>query len=406
MGNSILFTNVNLVDVKQKCILPNYDVTIKDGIIQSVMPHSNQVSALPSVDGTGKYLCPGLMDMHVHLAWDGTLADPVTANIQEGPYVAMIRALHYLQVYVSKGITVVRDVGCNNDVTIYLADAMNKGLAWGCQVIPCGSAITATYGHVPSIGRIADTDDEIIKAVRTIKNLENHANVRCQWLKVMATGGAAGPEDVGPAMYSTEQLTTLASEAHRLHMKVGAHALSEEGICACIDAGIDTIEHGANIPVSYMPKMKEQGTTWIPTLSVYKVLAESKGIVDDYMNAKAVKVCQQQRETFKNALAQGIRIALGTDAGSPNFGPHPSLFNELYVMNEYGMKKEDVLASATITPAEVLGIDQAKGSIEEGKDGDVLLLSGNPLEDLHVLETGLEQVYQKGRLIPPMFLPY
>lgn len=399
----ICFSNVNVIDVKNACILEQYNVVIAAGKIVSVTAQNEKDTGDMSVkiiDGTGKYLCPGVMDMHVHLVWDGTLADPLTANRMEGPYIAMIRALHNAQDSLRKGVTVVRDVGCNGDVTIFLADAMRKGLTWGCDIIPCGSAITGSCGHVPSLSRIADTDDELVKAVRTLKSLENHAAIKCQWIKVMATGGAAGPEDVGPSMYSYQNLCTVAEEAHRLHMKVSAHALSREGICACIDAGIDTIEHGADIPEEKMDVMREQGQTLIPTLWIYKVLAESKGIVDDYMNQKAKKVVEQQKITFRNAMDKGVRIALGTDAGSPNFGPHPSVYGEMYVMNEYGMSRQEVVKAATITSAEVLGIADAKGSIEVGKDGDVLLLTENPFDTLHAFETALESVYQRGKRIP------
>ncbi|WP_159445782.1 amidohydrolase family protein [Megasphaera cerevisiae] len=121
----VYFCNVNVVDVKKKRIIQRQDVTMKNGKIASLIPHTEKKIS-GAIDCTGKYLCPGLMDMHVHLVWDGTLADPVTANIAEGPYVAMFRALHAAQEYLCRGITVVRDVGCNEDVTIYLAAAMRK----------------------------------------------------------------------------------------------------------------------------------------------------------------------------------------------------------------------------------------------------------------------------------------
>ena len=106
----------------------------------------------------------------------------------------------------------------------------------------------------------------------------------------MATGGAAGPEEVGPPMYSLSQLKTIVEEAHRLNMKVCAHALSREGIMNCIDAGIDSIEHGADIPEEYLIKMKEKGLAYVPTISVYRTLAESEGILPANTVAKAKKV--------------------------------------------------------------------------------------------------------------------
>ncbi|MGE9927462.1 amidohydrolase family protein, partial [Megasphaera elsdenii] len=391
-------SNVNVVDVVRGEIINDVNVLVRDGIIADITEKQDVSGECGIIDGQGKYLCPGVMDMHVHLVWDGS-PDPVSSNVAEGPYLAMLRAMYNAQHSLRKGVTVVRDVGCNQDVTIFLAHAMKKGLTWGCEIIPCGSAITGSCGHVPSLSRIADTDDELIKAVRTLKSLENKATLKCQWVKVMATGGACGPEDVGPSMYSVENLKTIVEEAHRLHMKVSAHALPNEGIRACIEAGIDTIEHGADISVPDLITMKEKGITLIPTLWIYKILAESGDIVDSYMSRKAAQVVEQQKVTFHNAMEQGVRIALGTDAGSPNFGPHPNVFGEMYVMNEYGMDKVKVLQSATITAADVLGIADRKGAIEVGKEADVLLLNGNPFDDLHVFETGLEKVFQRGVLI-------
>lgn len=396
--NNLYFSHVNVVDVNKGSILNDMNVLIEKGIISAIAKGELQHDKAEVINGQGKYLCPGVMDMHVHLVWDGS-PDSVSSNIAEGPYIAMLRAMYNAQTSLRKGVTVVRDVGCNQDVTIFLAHAMKKGLTWGCDIIPCGSAITGSCGHVPSLSRIADTNDELVKAVRTLKGLENKATLKCQWIKVMATGGACGPEDVGPSMYSVDNLKTIVEEAHRLHMKVSAHALPNEGIHACIEAGIDTIEHGADISVPDLIMMKKKGIALIPTLWIYKILAESEGIVDSYMSRKAAKVVEQQKVTFHNALEQGVCIALGTDAGSPNFGMHPNVFGEMYVMNEYGMDTVQVVKSATITAAKVLGIENSKGSIDLGKDGDVLLLNGNPFQDLHVFETGLEKVFQRGLLI-------
>ena len=107
-------------------------------------------------------------------------------------------------------------------------------------------------------------------------------------------------------------------------------------------------------------------------------------------------VTRQQRDTFARAMKRGVRIALGTDAGSPNWGPHPVAFKEMLVMEDYGMSREDVTASGTITAAEVLGMADEIGSIDIGKRADLLLLSGNPYEDLHVFTDGLIRVYKDG----------
>lgn len=386
--------NGNVFDANNGEFLKKVNLKISNGIIESVggEPKDNEVV----VDCSDKYLVPGLMDMHTHMVWDGTSNNPGEKMSKEGSYVSMIRGLYNSQLAVRKGVTTVRDVGACDDVTIHLNKAMRLGLAKGCDIIPCGSAIMGTFGHVPAIGRIADTEDELIKAVREVKNLLTEAGEPCQWVKVMATGGAAGPEEVGPSMYSVSQLKAIVEEAHRLHMKVCAHALSREGIINCIEAGIDSIEHGADIPKEYLLKMKEKGLAYVPTISVYRTLSESEGILPANTVLKSKKVHENHKITFKNAYELGVTIALGTDAGSMNFGEHPSVAKEMLDMYNLGMKNSDIIKSATINCAKVLGIEKTKGSLEEGKIADIVILNNSPIEDITAFENGIVSVYKDG----------
>lgn len=351
------------------------------------------------VDCSGKYILPGLIDMHTHMVWDGTSNNPGKKMHEEGPYVSIIRGLYNSQLALRKGVTTVRDTGCCDDVTIHLSRAMRMGLASGCDIIPCGSAIMATFGHVPEIGRIADTEGELVKAVRVVKNLLTEAGEPCQWVKIMATGGAAGPEEVGPSMYSVSQLETIVEEAHRLHMKVCAHALSREGIINCVEAGIDSIEHGADIPEEYLLKMKEKGLAYVPTVSVYRTLAESEGILPPNTVRKARNVHEKHKITLKNAYELGVTIVLGTDAGSMNFGEHPSVAKEMLDMHKLGMENSDIIKSATINSARVLGIEKSKGSLEKGKTADILILDSNPVEDISAFERDINSVYKNGKKV-------
>ncbi len=391
-------TNGNVFDVNTGTFMAGTNLKVSG---QSIV----QVGGTPEagatlVDCTDKYLTPGLMDMHTHMVWDGTSMDPGEKMAKEGPYVAMLRGVENCRKAVKKGVTTVRDVACCDDVTIHINYAIRRGIIDGvCDIIPCGSAIMGTYGHVPTVGRIADTSDELIKAIREVKQLHTEAGEPCQWVKIMATGGAAGPEEVGPSMYSLEQLETIVSESHRLHMKVCAHALSIEGIQNCIDAGIDTIEHGADISPEYCQKMKEKGLAYVPTLSVYRVLGDSAGILPDNTVAKSRAVSARQKVTLKNAMEAGVTIALGTDAGSMNFGEHPSAPMEMLDMEAYGMSRKDVICAATINCAKVLGIDHMNGALEVGKKADILVLDRNPLDDLRVFTDGITAVYKNGIFI-------
>ena len=286
-----------------------------------------------------------------------------------------------------------------NDLSIETAFAVEKGWIKGSRVIPCGSAIQSIYGHVPSIGTIANTNDELLYAIREKKTMFVKKGIRCQWIKIMDTGGAAGLEDVGPSMYDLDQLRFIVHEAHRLHMKVAVHAVSQEGIIECIKAGIDTIEHGPDIPDEYLDMMKEKGLTLVPTLAIYKILAENKGVLSDFMVERSALVTRQQRSTFARAMKKGVKIALGTDAGSPCFGPQPAAFKEMLVMQDYGMSPEQIITSATLTSAEVLGMGEEIGAVEAGKKAELVLLGGTPYKDLNVFTEQLIQVYKSGKIV-------
>lgn len=306
---SILFKNVNVMDVRNGQILRDYDVLISEGRIESIRQGITQ-SADEVVDGTDKYLSPGIIDMHVHSTWDGS---EISEDLDDmyGPYQAFLRSVHNVEQSLKKGVTTIREVGSPKDLSFETAFVVEKGWIKGSRVIPCGSAIRSIYGHVPSIGTIANTKDELLYAIREKKTLFVKHGIRCQWIKIMDTGGAAGLEDIGPSMYDEEQLRFIVHEAHRLHMKVAVHAVSQEGIIECIKAGIDTIEHGPDIPDEYLDMMKEKNLTLIPTLSIYKILSENEGVLSDFIVERSAMVTKQQKSTFERALKKGVRIAFG-----------------------------------------------------------------------------------------------
>lgn len=371
--NSQWLSNANYLDVRTGKLVKNATIHLHDGLIRDI-GGAAPAGASTVLDCSGKFITPGLVDMHVHIVWDGGPA-PVRTMLDEGNYVAAFRGLANAQACLKKGVTTVRDVGCPDDVAIYLSQAIRGGIVQACDIVPCGRALQITGGHVPEIGVIADTSDEILKAIRYLKS------IGAKWIKIMATGGAYGPEEIGPVLYSEEEMSLIVRESHRLHMKVAAHALSKVGIINCIEAGIDTIEHGAVIPEAYLRKMKEKNLAYIPTLSVYKDLSVGHGVLPENIIAKAQFVVENQKKTFKTAMELGVNIALGTDAGSPGYGPHPSVLKEMLVMEEYGMERSAVIQSATINAATILENDRI-GLIEAGKQADLVVLENNPLEDL------------------------
>lgn len=389
--------NGSVLDVKEG-VFHRTAVKVADGKITSL--GADVPDNAETVDCTGKYLVPGVMDAHVHLVWSGITPDPMSETIKDGDYLNFAKGISNAEKSLKAGVTVVRDVGCNDDCTLPMAKAINTGLIKGCTILPAGGAIQGSYGHCPMIGSIANTKEQLIDKIKRLKgyNIEM-AIPPIHWVKIMASGGAAGLEDVGPCMYSPEELEAITYEAHRLNMKVAAHALSYDAISKCIDAGIDTIEHGGALTEELLIKMKEKDLCWVPTLAVYKELAAGKGIVADVIVEKATIVTENQKKAFAAAMKIGTKIIAGSDAGSPNFGPHPSVFKEMYAMNDYGMPAAEVIRCATIYEAEEFGIAEKRGSLEEGKLADIIVLDKNPLDDLHAFTENLCAVYKEGILV-------
>lgn len=389
--------NAHVLDVEKGTFF-SADVKIENKKIVSL--DEKAPDGADAVDCTGKYLTPGIMDAHVHLVWDGTSPDPMGDTIKDGNYVCFAKGVRGAMDSLKAGVTTVRDVGSHDDAAIPLASAINRGIIQGANILPAGSAIQGSYGHCPMIGFIANTEAQLIDRIKRLKGYDIEMSIPpIHWAKIMASGGAAGLEDVGPCMYSPKELETLVYEAHRLNMKVAAHALSYDAISKCVDAGIDTIEHGAEMTEEILLKMKEHGQCWVPTVAVYKSLVESEGIIADVIVEKAKVVAENQRKSFKKAMEIGVKIILGSDAGSANFGPHPSAYLEMFTMHEYGMPNADVIRCATIAAANELGIGTQRGSIEAGKLADILILDANPLDDLHAFTDHLYSVYKEGVLI-------
>ncbi len=388
--------NGNVLDVRTG-IFSKANVKISGKRIQSI--GEDAAEGVPTVDCSGKYLVPGIMDAHVHLVWEGTAPDPMYETLRDGNYLNFAKGVASAVKSLKAGVTTVRDVGCNDDCSIPLARAVNIGLIQGTNIIPSGGAIQGSYGHCPMIGSIANTKEQLIDKIKRLKGYNIEMSIPpLHWIKIMASGGAAGLEDVGPCMYSPEELEALVYEAHRLNMKVAAHALSYDAISKCIYAGIDTIEHGASLNEELLMKMKENGQCWVPTLQVYRELAAGRGVIADVIVEKATIVTENQKKAFAAAMKIGTKIVAGSDAGSPNFGPHPSIFKEMLAMNEFGMPTDEVIRSATLTAAEELGVLD-RGVLEAGKIADIVILDANPLENLNAFTENLHSVYKEGILV-------
>lgn len=390
----LIIRNVSILDVVTRKIADGYDIRVINGRIEETGKSLAFSDSAAVVSGEGLFAVPGLIDLHVHLVWDGAVS-PLQTMQSEGNVAAALRGVSNAIASLKKGVTTLRDVGSPDDIAVDIANAFDSGLLFGPRVVPLGRIVQPTYGHVPEIGYVANGVHEVTVAVRKLKERG------VKGIKMASTGGVYGPEEIGPAVYTFDEMRAIVEEAHRLNMKVSTHALGEEGIRLSVEAGVDTIEHGAGIPPDLLRKMKGQGTALIPTLAVYCMLAESSRTIPEEYVEKAKRVAEWHKETFKNAMKEGVLIALGTDAGSPNFGPHPSLHKELETMVRFGMTPWEALAAATYNAATVLGMEHSLGKIEPGFLADIVLVDGNPEQNVNALRNVIH-VFKGGNAVALM----
>ncbi|NMB09397.1 MAG: amidohydrolase family protein [Tissierellia bacterium] len=381
-----LYKNCTLIDGTGNEPI-NTSFTVEDGRIIEI---GDNLKADKEIDLDGKYIMPGLINSHVHITME-PIGDPFVLIMNESDAKAAIRGVKNLKKQLKSGTTYFRDLGASNGVDIDLRNAVNEGLIEGAEFKCAGSVVTMTGGHGWPIGREADGVDETRKAAR--EQLKKGSDL----VKIMATGGVmtTGVEPGSPQL-SMEEMKAAVEEAHKAGKKTASHAQGTQGIKNAILAGIDSIEHGLILDEEAVDMMYENNTYLVPTLVAPYVIVEKgveAGIKKDSYE-KAVSTMESHIKSFKMSYEKGVKIAMGTDAGTP-FNTHDMAWMELKLMIEYGMKPMDAIVSSTRNSAELLDILDDYGTIEKGKFADFLILDENPLENIETLSK-INTVYKKG----------
>lgn len=381
---ALRLNNASLYSVENDEIKKNQSILIRDGkivgISKTMSTQGREAGDVEELDLDGGIVLPGLIDMHVHLVWSGG-PDPAADTNAAGKNLTILTAYSNALRSLKSGITTLCDLGGNWDIPLFVASAVDRGVLPGPRIIATGKSVVMTGGHDRFWGVEADG----VEAVKFAVRLQVSKGARI--IKTAATGGAYGGgegEDPGQSEFTAQELSAIVDEAHRLGVKVSAHAVGQRGISDSVAAGIDIIHHGIMADDEAIGLMASKDIALCPTLYTYQTLSNAEIGIPAHAVKKARMLSQVHRETFINALNAGVNIVAGTDAGAPGL-PHPALVDELLAMNDYGMDAAHCIRSATLNAARALDSASTFGSINEGLAADLIVVRKDPRHDLRYL---------------------
>ena len=333
---------------------------------------------------------PGFFNCHVHIMYPVGFSFDKKFSLIEKIFYAQKHCKEYLE----SGVTFIRVVGTENNYDLQIKEAIQNNDFQGPHMYCAGKVICMTGGHGWQEGIEADGKDACLKAVRT--QLRSGVDL----IKMMATGGVMtkGVEP-GNAQFSVDEMKVMIEEAHKTGRKTATHAQGLQGIKNALYAGIDSIEHGCFLDEECLELMKEQNTFLVPTLCAPQCIID-KGVengVAKYMVDKTMKVKDAHVKSVKKAYEKGIQIALGTDAGTP-FNYHNNTAYEMELLARLNIPNMDILKIATINSARCVGVEKDYGSIEVGKQADLVCLNENPLENISNVRK-INRVIQSGKIV-------
>lgn len=362
------------------------------------------------IDVAGKTILPGLIDAHLHLFGIRSM-NQVTWLVDE-PHVRSIRAAKDAWRCLDAGFTTIRDAG--GMLAVYAKAAIGEGSVPGPRIIASGRAISQTAGHadwhfVPvewnermQLGRLADGVSEVRKAAR--EQLREGADM----LKIMTTGGVMSEKDQPTScQYSMEEILAFVEEARNAGLRTGSHAQGTRGIKNAVLAGVDNIEHGIYLDDEVIALMLQRGTTLVPTLAIVDSIVKNgrkAGVLESSVR-KAESVQAAHIASFKKAYAAGVVCGSGTDYLGDPMSPMGANADELLIyVNQVGLSPMEAIVCATRNNAIVLGMQDRIGTLEPGKQADLIVVDGDPLADISVLRLRekILTVFKGGRVMPRM----
>jgi imidazolonepropionase-like amidohydrolase len=385
-----ILQNASVLDAADGTLTPGQSVVVEGGRIADVGPRLTGPDDAVRLDVAGRTVMPGLIDAHTHPA----IVDHDVFGLAEWPptYVAA-RASRVLAGMLARGFTSIRDVGAGE---VGLARAVEEGYFTGPRLFYGGKQLTQTGGagdwrapsrqvydanyYSPAIGVICDGVPEVRRAVREeVRRGAHH-------IKVYLSGAVDSPSDrVDSTQFSMEELTAIVEEATAANIYVAGHAYTSRAINRGLRAGVRSIEHGNLMDDSSIPLFKEYGAFYVPTIVTYQALADRAhdGLLPADIEVKLREVIDGALGALELAHRAGLPIVYGTDLFADT---HDRQLQE-FVIRSQVQPPADLIRAATTTAARLLNREGELGVIAPGALADLLVIDGNPLDDIRVLTT-------------------
>ncbi|MCQ2555403.1 MAG: amidohydrolase family protein [Clostridia bacterium] len=399
----ILDGTENMEPVKGKVVL------VRDDIIYDIVDHNGvDLKDYEIIDLEGKYLMPGLINLHVHLPGSGKpskkgsdtakLVKLLTSNALLRKVVYMVTA-SAAKTELMSGVTTLRSVGGVMSYDSMVRDDILKGKIAGPRILAGNMGISVPGGHMAGSLAYECTSPEQAKEL-----VEIIAKDKPDLLKLMVTGGVLDAKvkgEPGELKMSPEIIKAACEKAHEKGMMVAAHVESPEGVKEALKNGVDTIEHGAKPDAEMMELFRSTGAKLVATVSPaipFALFPRDITGVTEVAQYNGDIVFQGIIENAKACLNEGIMVGLGTDTGCP-YITHYDTWREVYNFAKYvGVDNRKALYTATLGNARIVGIDSITGSIEKGKSADLIAVKENPLDRIEALRN-VSMVVARGNLV-------
>ena len=393
-----------LIDGTGAAPVLNAAVVVKDGRIAEITSQDKldigEREDVSVIDVAGGTLMPGFIEMHTHIHCSAQ-TDAYTHIMTESDETFIIRGVGAVRDALGSGVTTMRDLGSRNQVILPLKAAVEQGIIPGPRMVVAGTPITTTGGHCNMFGSEADTADAVVSAIR------NQFKLGADCIKIMSTGGGFTPgTNVRAPQYPVETLRAAVRDAERLGLRVSAHCHASAGVRNCVNAGIHNLIHCTWLAESedemydydpdYADMIAEKGLYVDPTLALGRlnnIRGRNRPPASGAMGDPA-----RRFEILRDMWDRGVKFVTGMDAGMTNANFDDFAYIPQVMVEEMHITPMEAIVCSTKTSAECLGLEDEIGTLEVGKSADVLIINGNPNEDITALHD-VNTIVSQGKVV-------